>query len=180
MPTSTRWPTNSHKTGEKTSLYWSNGVEQLCSYQFLSWEREGLRIFVKGAKPLSSLMLNWGKGEVGCKGFLLHLCHRWALIFSSYQSTQISRDCSIPYASGTEKPPEASRGLAEHQQLTPNTLPEQTYTANSRGWHLPQNSSFQLLSHYATKGLFQSHSGYWDKKTSWESRQHIKTWISWL
>jgi len=57
--------------GGKAFFYQSNakGLEQPCSHQFLSRERKGLRIFGKGTKPLSSLMLNQGKRELGGKGF---------------------------------------------------------------------------------------------------------------
>ena len=102
----------------------------------------------------------------------LHRHHRSPLIFSSYQSRQISQGCSIPYATGTETTPTGSRDLAEHQQLTPSTQTthQHKYAANHWGWHLPLNSSFSLLSRYTTKGrLFQSHSGYWDENVSWES-----------
>lgn len=81
------------------------------------------------------MMLNQGKEEVGHSGFLVHLHHGSSLTFSSYQSRQISQDCSIPYATGTEKTPKGSRDLAEHQQLTPRALTAygQTHTAHNPG-----------------------------------------------
>ena len=78
-------------------------------------------------------MINQGKGEVGRKGFLVYLHHGSSLIFTSYQSRQISQDCSIPYVTGPEKKSKDRKDLAEHEQLTPNALTtyEQTYTANN-------------------------------------------------
>lgn len=106
--------------------------------------RESLPLSKQWRNPLISLMLNQGQAEAGCNGFLVRLHHASSLTFSSHQGRQISQDCSIPYATGTEETPKDSRDLAEHQHPTPHALTAygQTRTANNPGWHLPQSRSF--------------------------------------